>query len=330
MQLIQGKIVGKAVTLAAELGVADAMGESPTPVEQLAAATGTQVDGLYRLLRLLASVGVFSESEGHAFALTPVGRALRSDAPRSIRSLARWYNERSLETAWLELEHAVRTGESAFERAHGLPCFEYFEKHPSAAKIFDEAMGNFTASAGEAVAKAYDFSDVKHLVDVGGSQGVLLSAVLDHFPNVRTTLFDLPHVVERAMPALAAGRHAGRIETASGDFFAGVPAGADAYIMKSIVHDWDDDRCVSLLSNCRKVMAPGGRVLVVEGLVSNGPESVYLKILDMQMLVATPGGRERTEAEFAALFQKAGLKLTRVFRTESPLCVIESRDAALA
>jgi hypothetical protein len=147
---------------------------------------------------------------------------------------------------------------------------------------------------------------------------------------VQATLFDLPHVIDRAQPALAGGRHAGRIKTASGDFFAGVPAGADAYIMKSIVHDWDDERCVALLSNCRKAMAPGGRVLVVEGIVSDGSESLYLKVLDMMMLAATPGGRERTEAEFAALLEKAGLKLTRVFRTESLMCVIESQDAALA
>ncbi len=326
MQLMQGKVIGKAVTLIAELGVADAMGDTPRPITEIAAATGTHSDSLYRVLRALASVGVFVETEGRAFALTPVGKALQTAAPRSVRPMARWYNDRSNEAAWMDLEHTVRTGETAFAHANGAGVFEYFEKHPAVGKIFDEAMGSFTASAGEAVAKAYDFSGVKRLVDVGGSQGVLLSAILDRFPDIRATLFDLPEVIDRAAPIIAGGRHAARIEMVGGDFFAGVPAGADAYIMKSIIHDWDDERSVALLSNCRRAMAPGGRLLLVEGIVSDDPQSTFLKLVDLQMLVAT-GGRERTHEEFAALLAKAGLKMEAIFRTESPLGVIESRAA---
>jgi hypothetical protein len=324
MQMLQGKIVSKALTLVADLAVADHMTSAPTCVEKLATATGTHAESLYRVLRALAGLGVFAESEGRAFALTPISRLLRSDTPGSLRGMARWFNLDSHHTAWGELEHSVKTGRPAFDEAHGMPVFEYFGKHADDSRIFDEAMGSFTSSAAIAVAKAYDFSSVKHLVDVGGSQGVLLSGVLDQFPQVRGTLFDLPHVIEGARPVLAAGRHRDRIEAIAGSFLDGVPEGADAYIMKSIVHDWDDAHCVTLLSNCRKAMAPGARVLIVEGIVTDAPDAAFLKLLDLEMLVMTTGGRERTRAEFGALLQKAGLELTRVVATESPVSIIEA------
>jgi hypothetical protein len=325
MGLLHGRIISHAVSVAAEIGVADHVEATPTPVARLAAATGANADALYRVLRALASVGVFTESEGRAFALTPLSSLLRSDAPGSLRSMARMLNRPPNHGAWGAFEHSVRTGESAFEKAHGTPTFEYFGQHLDEARIFDEAMGGFTTAAGRAVAKAYDFTDVKHLVDVGGSQGVLLSAVLDAFPQVKATLFDLPHVIDGARSRLAAGRHAGRIEVAQGSFLDAVPAGADAYIMKSILHDWPDDVCITILSKCREAMAPGGRVLVVEGLVTNAPQAMYVKLLDLQMLTMTSGGRERTEAEFAALFGRAGLRLVRVVPTESAMSVVEAR-----
>jgi hypothetical protein len=325
MMLLHGKILSQAVTVAAELGVADHVEASPTPVERLAAKTGANADTLYRLLRTLSAVGVFAESEGRAFALTPLSSLLRTDAPGSLRSMARMLNGPASHKAWGAFEHAVRTGESGFETAHGTPTFEYFGQHLEEGRIFDEAMGGFTAAAGRAVAKAYDFADVKHLVDVGGSQGVLLGAVLDVFPQVQATLFDLPHVIEGARSRIASGRHVGRIELVAGSFLDAVPAGADAYVMKSVLHDWPDDVCVTILSKCREAMAPGGRVLVVEGLVTNAPQATYLKLLDLQMLVMTSGGRERTEAEFAGIFERAGLRLVRVVPTESPVSVVEAR-----
>jgi hypothetical protein len=325
MMLLHGRIFSHCVSVAAELGVADHVGATPTPVDRIAAATGANADALYRMMRALVTAGVFAESEGRAFAHTPASSLLRTDAPGSLRSMARMLNRPPSRGAWGAFEHAIRTGESAFEKAHGKPTFDYFGQHLDEGRIFDEAMGGFTTAVGRAVAKAYDFSDVKHLVDVGGSQGVLLEAVLDAFPQVRATLFDLPHVIDGARPRLAAGAHAGRIELAPGSFLDAVPAGADAYIMKSILHDWPDDVCVTILSKCREAMAPGGRVLVVEGVVTNAPQATYLKLLDLQMLVMTSGGRERTEAEYAALFTRAGLRLARMVPTESPMGVIEAR-----
>ena len=327
MQMLSGKIVSKALTLVANLGVCDHMKETPTPIADIAAAVGADPDALYRVLRALAAVGVFAEAEGRAFAITPISAVLRSDAPQSLRAMARWINERSHDVAWMDLEHSVRTGKPGFDKAFGVPVFDYFGQHAELAKVFDEAMGSFTTAVGEAVARAYDFSDVEHLVDVGGSQGVLLASVLARFPKVRTTLFDLPQVVERAKPVLDAGPFKGRIEAVGGDFLAGVPAGADAYVMKSIIHDWSDAHCVTLLANCRKAMRAGGRVLIVEGIVSSLPQSIPTKLLDLEMLVMTHGGRERTEGEFAALLQKAELKLTKVVPTESGMAVIEAHAA---
>jgi predicted transcriptional regulator len=323
-QLLQGKVVSKALSVVAELGVADHVKSTPTSIDEIAAHTGTHADSLYRVLRLLAAVGVFAESHDRAFALTPVSELLRTDARGSLRPMARWQDEHNHYTAWGELEHAVRTGKPGFDKAHGVQVFEFMKSHFEVARIFDEAMGGFTVSVGAAVAKAYDFSGVKHVVDIGGSHGVLLAALLDRYPHLRATLYDLPHVIEAARKALATAPHAGRIEALAGDFLEGVPKGADAYIMKSIIHDWDDEHCVALLSRCREAMAPGGRVLVVEGLVTDAQEDTFLKVLDLEMLVMTTGGRERTHAELAALMRKARLDLVRVVRTESPMSVAEA------
>jgi len=325
MAMLHGKYLSQAASVAAELGVPDHMGSTPTPVTELAAKTGANADALYRLMRTLSGVGVFVESEGRAFALTPVSSLLRTDAPGSLRSMARMLNRQPTQRAWSAFEHSVRTGEPAFDKVHGMSSWEFFGQHEDEARIFDQAMGGFTAAAGRAVAKAYDFSGVKRLVDVGGSQGVLLGAVLDAFPNVTATLFDLPHVIEGARQKLSGAPHAGRIELVAGSFLEAVPAGADTYMMKSILHDWPDDVCVTILSKCREAMAPGGRVLVVEGLITAAPQAMYLKLLDLLMMVMTSGGRERTESEFAGLFERAGLKLARVVPTESPMCVIEAR-----
>jgi hypothetical protein len=330
MMMLHGKYISQAVSVAAELGVTDHMGpigQAPTPVADLAARTGANADALYRLMRMLSGVGVFVESEGRAFSLTPVSSLLRTDAPGSLRSMARMLNRQPTQRAWAALEHSIRTNEPAFDKVHGMSSWEYFGQHAEEARIFDQAMGGFTTMAGRAVAKAYDFSGVKHLVDVGGSQGVLLGAILDAFPNVTATLFDLPHVIEGARAKVTSSPNASRIQMVGGSFLEAVPKGADTYIVKSILHDWPDDMCVTILTKCREAMAPGGRLLVVEGLISPAPQAMYLKLLDLLMMVMTSGGRERTESEFAGLFTRAGLKLARVVPTESPMCVIEAYAA---
>lgn len=318
MQMMMGKFVSKALSVVATLGVADHV-KGATHVDTLAAATGANSDALYRVLRALAAVGVFAETDGKHFALTPVGERLRSDDPHSMRGMARMLNDDWNWSAWGALDHSVKTGGSAFEHVHGMRAFEYMAKHPAESARFGEAMTSLTVGVTHAVAGAYDFSDVKHLVDVGGSHGILVSGIVGKFPNVRGTVFDLPHVIDEAKARLGKG-----IETVAGSFFEALPK-ADAYIMKSIIHDWDDASCVKILSQCRAAMEPGGRVLIVESVVTNTPESTFVKLLDLEMLAITHGGRERTEAEYAALYQAAGMKLARVVRTQSPFSVIEGR-----
>ena len=325
MSLIQGRIVANAIALVAELGVADHVTAEPTPIATLAGATNSNVDALYRVLRAVAAFGVFVETPDRSFVHSPMSELLRSNTPGSVRPMARWNHEPARYAAWGALDHAVKSGEPAFDHVHGTPVFEYFGTHPAAGKIFDEAMGSFTVRASHAVAAAADFSELRHIVDIGGSQGVLLSGILARHPKLRGTLFDLPRVIDGAKAVLARDPNAARIDTVAGDFLEAVPNGADAYIMKSIIHDWDDAHCITLLSKCREAMAPGGRVLIVEGIVTDTPASMYFKLLDLEMLVMTTGGRERTEPEFRALLQRAGLGLVRVVPTESPMSVLEAR-----
>jgi hypothetical protein len=325
MNLVMGKFVSKAISVVARLRVADHM-TGPTSVEALASATNTNADALYRVMRALAAVGVFTESDGRRFALTPTGQALRTDHPRSMRAMCQMLNESWNWAAWGELEYSVKTGQPAFDKVYGTSSFHYFSTHPEESQIFGEAMTSLTLGVTAAVVDAYDFSPVKHVVDVGGSHGILAGGIVDRFSTVRATVFDLPHVIEEAKARLASHAHKDRIATAAGSFFEPLPK-ADAYIMKNILHDWDDASSVRILSQCRAAMDPGGRVLIVESLVTDSPESTFVKLLDLQMLAVLPGGRERTEVELAALLRSAGLELARVVRTASAFSVVEAHAA---
>ena len=325
MQMTMGTFVSRMLTLVANLGVADHI-DGPVVIDELAAATGVNTAALYRVMRALSAVGIFTESAGRMFALTPMGEALRTDHPRSLRSLCRMVNEPWCWGSWGVLDHSVKTAQPAFDHVHGVPMFEYFKHHPDESRRFSEAMTSMTVFASAAITSAYDFSSIKHLVDAGGNHGILLSNILDAFPTVHGTLFDLPHVVEEAKTTLASHKCCDRLAFVEGSFFEALPR-ADAYIMKSVLHDWDDASCVKILGNCRAAMEPGGRVLIVESIVTDSPESVFNKLLDIQMLVVTPGGRERTVAEFDALLHAAGLSLTRIVNTQSPFAVIEAHAA---
>jgi hypothetical protein len=322
MQMTMGTFVSRMITLVADLGVADHI-EGSMGIDELAAATGTDTTALYRVMRALSAVGLFAESAGQMFALTQIGETLRTDHPRSLRSLCRMVNEPWCWASWGVLDHSVKTAQPAFDHVHGMPMFEYFKHHPDESKQFSDAMTSLTVNVGAAVANAYDFSPIKHLVDVGGSHGVLLSSIIEKFPTVRGTLFDLPHVVEEATTKLESNKYRDLIALARGSFFEALP-NADAYIIKSVLHDWDDASCIKILGNCRAAMEPGGRVLIVEGIVTDLPESVFTKLLDIQMLAITQGGRERTVAEFGSVLHAAGLSLTRVVSTQSPFAVIEA------
>jgi SAM-dependent methyltransferase len=324
LQLILGSFVSRALAVAAGLGVADLLKEGPMGLKELAARTDSNSDGLYRVLRALAAVGVFETRGDQCFANNDLSKLLRADVQGSARANALWFGDVSGWAAWGRLDHSVRTGKPAFDEVFGSDCFTWLEGHASSFSVFQEAMTGLSAASGGAVAAAYDFAAVRTLVDVGGGHGMLLSLILDRFPNLKGILFDRPEVVQSAADVLRKGGHAVEIEAIAGDFFEGVPAGADAYIMKHIVHDWDDEHCISLLSNCRRAMAPGGRVLIVDSVLSDRPESTLTKLIDLEMLVMTPGGRERTEQEFSSLLARAGLKFSRLIPTQSPVSVVEA------
>lgn len=325
LQLIIGYWVSHMVHVAAKLGLADLVHAGPKTAEELAALTETDPAAVHRLLRGLASVGVFRETTGRRFEQTPLSDTLRAGAPASMRAFALMMVEQYNVEAWCDLLTSVKTGEPAFERVHGLEAFDYLARHPEHGKTFGESMTSLSRVENPAVADAYDFSGIKTLVDIGGGHGSLLATILRRQRTLRGILFDRPEVIERA----AKDEHvsgpdvAGRIELEAGDFFESVPAGPDAYIMKYIMHDWEDESARRILQNCRRAMAAGGRVLVVDTVIPEGNEPFWGKLLDINMLALT-GGLERTEAQFGKLFASAGLKLRRVVPTACPLSIVEA------
>ncbi len=324
LQLVLGMFVSRALGVVAELGVADLLKEGPMGLSELARRTGSNPDGLYRVLRALAAAGVFEAHADRQFANNELSTFLRADVQGSVRANALWFSDVSGWTAWGRLDHSVRTGKPAFDEVFGSDCFTWLEGHASSFSIFQQAMTGLSAASGNAVAAAYDFSPIRTLVDVGGGHGTLLSLIIDHFPDLKGVLFDRPEVIQSAGDVLNRGGHAADIQAIAGNFFEGVPAGADAYILKHIIHDWDDEHCVLVLSNCRRAMAPGGRVLVADFVLSDRPDATLAKLIDLEMLVMTPGGRERTEREVSSLLERAGLRFARIIPTQSRVAVVEA------
>ena len=324
-QIMLGSLNAQALYVAAKLGVADALSGGSKSIEQLAKDVEADESSLYRILRALCSIGVFGEQSGRVFHLTAVGHLLRSDVPGSLRDVTIFMGEDWHWNVWGQTLHSVKTGSEAWSRVHGQTVFPYFESNPEAAKIFDDAMSSFSTLASKAVVDAYDFSSLNVLVDVAGGQGRLLTTILNATPDLRGVLFDLSHVIERARQNADLANQP-RCELKSGDFFRSVPAGADGYILKHIIHDWKDEESVKILTNIRKAMTTYGRVLLVEAVVSESNEPDFAKTLDIEMLVS-PGGKERTALEYAALFRQAGLKLSRIIPTRSPYSIIEAVKA---
>ena len=319
-QIMLGRVASQALYVAAKLGIADLLAAGPKRVDELATSAGADAPSLYRVLRALASIGVFKEEDNQVFALTPSAEALRSDVPNSMRDVAIFWGEDWNWKVWGNILYSVRTGKSAWAQIHGEEVFDFFARNQEAARIFDRAMTSFSSVATKAVLEAYDFSDINTLVDIAGGQGRLLNGVLESYPTMRGVLFDLPHVIESARQTTTVGD---RCEYATGDFFVSVPTGGDAYMMKHIIHDWDDERAITILKNIKDAMNPGGRVLVVESVIADGNGQDFGKLLDIEMLVS-PGGKERTAAEYEDLFRRAGLRLTRIVPTKSPYSVIEA------
>ena len=325
-RMIVGYRLSQALHVAAKLGIADLLAEGPRRAEDLAGVTGSHPSSLFRVLRLLASEGVFEELEEGQFTLTPLAEPLRSDAPDSLRARAIFDGEEWNWHPWGNLLHSTKTGGSAFDHTYGVAVFDYLKETPEAATSFDSLMAAQTRPWALSVADAYDFADIGTLVDVGGGYGVLLAAILTAHPHLKGVLVELPHVVAGARPKLEEAGLAGRCEAVAGDFFQSIPDGGDAYILKHVLHDWDDDRCVSILDNCRRAISNEDRLLVVEILIAPGNEPDYGKYLDLNMLVLTKG-RERTEEQYRTLFEAAAFTLSRVVATRSELSIIEGRPA---
>ena len=322
-QMAFAHVVTQALYVAAKLGVADLIADGARPVSELAAETKTNERALYRVLRSLASVGVFKETDPKVFALTPYADALRADVPGSMRNNvifmgAEWH--------WRVLGnmlYSVQTGKPAWGHTHGVEVFEFFNANPEAAEIFNRAMTGMSVGTAAAVVEAYDFSGTKTLADIAGGHGYMLAHVLKGNPNIKGILFDMPSVIAGAQAILDKEGVAERVEQVAGDFFASVPEGADTYMTKSIIHDWDDERAVKILKNIQKVLPGDGRLLLVELVVPESDEPHFSKLLDLEML-CSPGGQERTESEFRELLAAAGLRLTRIIPTKSPYSVIEA------
>jgi hypothetical protein len=324
-ELLAGYWVSQSLFVAAELGLADLLADGPRSAADLAAAAGADPDAVHRLLRALASVGVFAGRDDGRFGLTPLADLLRTGAPGSQRDAARMRGDWQYR-AWGELLACVRTGRPAFERLFGAPLFEYLAGRPDKAAVFDGAMVGIHGRESAAMLAAYDFGGVGTLADVGGGNGSLLTAVLRQYPAMHGVLFDLPGVAARADTALRAAGLAGRYRAVGGSFLDAVPPGADAYLLRHILHDWDDDQAARILRNVRAAMGDGGRVLVVETVIPPGNDPSFAKLLDLNMLVLF-GGRERTVDEFRRLFEAAGLRLTGVTPTGAGVEVIEGRPA---
>lgn len=326
MQLANGFALSSALYTVTRLEVPDLLAQGARPVSELAAATGSNEDALYRVLRALAMVGVFAENGGRSFALTPVSEALRSDARASAKELVLWLGNRFHFHVWAELPYSVKTGKPAVEHVYGKPAFEAIESQPDVARDFNLGMTSLSRQLAPAVLQAYDFSGIETLMDVAGGHGFILCEILSRYPSLKGILFDMPSVVEDPKCAQCLLNVNHRCRTIAGNFFEHIPSGADAYYMQHIIHDWDDEPALKILGNCRQALQGqrNGKLLVVDSVVPQNSEPHFAKLLDLEMLLM-PGGRERTEPEFRTLFAKAGFEITRIAPTRGAESVIEAR-----
>jgi len=324
LRLLDGFRVTQTIYAGVELGIPDLLADGERTADDLAEASGANPPTLYRLLRALASLGVLSEGDGRRFSLTELGQPLRSDVPGSIRGWVRLQGRDYLWRSWGNLASAVREGENSFRMVHGTDIWEWRAEHADESAIFDDAMRSMTIGVNASILDAYDFGRFRTIVDVAGGNGTLLAAVLAAHPASSGILFDQAHVVSGAEPILRAAGVLDRCEIVAGSFFESVPAGADAYVLKWIIHDWEDEESVAILRTVRAAMAPDAVVLVIERDLGEPNENPVAKLADLNMLVM-PGGRERTLDEYAALFGAADLRLVAAHPTTGGYLVIEAR-----
>jgi hypothetical protein len=321
--MAMGHWVSQIIYLAAKLDLADHLAEGRKCADELAGVTGTHAPSLFRLMRTLAHLGVLDQDRTNRFGLTPLGEALRTGAPGAARATVLTVASDWWARGFAQLPYSVQTGKSGFEKSLGMPIFDWLARNPQEASMFSETMVGFHGAEPPAVAAAYDFSEFSKIIDVGGATGNLLSAILGRYPGPRGILYDLPHVVRDAPGLLQARGCADRITIESGNFFEQVPSGGDAYLLSHIIHDWSEEQCSTILGNCRRAMKPGSRLLIIEMVLPSNGEPHPGKMLDLMML-AGPGGLERTEPEYATILSRSGLRLARVVPTESAVSIVEA------
>lgn len=324
MQLIMGSLVTQLITVAAQLGIADSLKDGPKSADELADLHDVHPKSLYRALRTLASVSIFEEDQNGRFALTPMAELLRTDTSDSLRYISilkgipfQWQSQGAL-------LHQVKTGEVAFDHCYQQNYFDYLRDNNSDRELFDKAMSDLTHFDLEAIITGFDYSGIGTLVDVGGGEGSLIAGVLKANPSMHGIVADLPDVLDKTRSLLAVEGLAERCEAIETDFFQSVPPGGDAYIMRKVIHDWDDEKSTVILKNCRAQMGGNARVLVVETVVPSGNEGALPKLNDTEMMIYL-GGRERTEQEYRALLNGSGFELTRIVPTASPSSIVEGR-----
>lgn len=320
MKYIIGKWFSKPIHAAAELGIADLLSSGPMSIDELAEKCCAHTPSLYRMMRALASVGIFRETEQRQFELTPMAELLRSNA---MRPIARMFNAEWNDEAWMHFLDGVRTGETPFLAAHGQPLFEWLEEHPDEAKVLMEANAVKAVTSHRAIVDAYDFSGIRTLVDVGGGNGSLMVEILSVFPEMRGIVADVSAMIGKASELIQSRGLTDRCTAVECNFFESVPGGGDAYLLSNILHDWDDGQCRRILKACSDAQTQDDKLLVVESVVPPGNEPSVAKLLDLEMFVIT-GGMERTEAEYRSLLESSGYELYKVIPTKESISIIEA------
>jgi hypothetical protein len=326
MALLSGANVTQAISVAARLNIADLLAEAPRSCAELAALTGTHAPSLNRLMRALASIGIFASEPNDHFALTRTAALLRSDVPNSLRAYAVMTGERWVWGALGDMALSVRTGQPGFERVFGAPLFDYYTAHPQAGAISAAALDSLSVADNAAIVAAYSFPLTGLVIDIGGGKGSLLGAILTANPTTRGLLFERPPVLKMARAVLGGTAIEDRCALLAGDFFHGLPADGDIYLMKKVIHDWNDAAAHAILSRCHAAMPDGARLLLAEMVVPEGDGPSPSKWLDLLMLTYT-GGQERTASEYAALLASAGFAIDQVIPTQSNISLIEARKA---
>jgi len=325
LQFLGGIRVARSIYVAAELGIADLLAKGPKTAAELATATAAHAPSLYRVLRALAGFGIFAEDEAGKFTLTPTAEFLRSDVPDSLRASVRFFGQEWHWDLWGNLDYSIKTGQPAFDHLFGQGLFEFYQD-PEVARTSSQSKTSISARAAASLMASYDFSSTHTVVDIGlvAGYGSTLVPLLQANPNMQGVLFDFPPVIEAAQPVIEAAGVGERCQLIAGHCLEFVPSGGDTYILMFVIHNWDDERAIKILQNCQAAMAENGKILIVEMIMPPGNEPFVGKLIDLESLLSTPGGFERTEAQYQSLLSCAGFKVTNIIATQTANSIIEA------